>query len=89
MLKPTEFRVPTETKLNRIAWLSSRDEDKVFENLMHLYNKESLRGCFSELDGKKAVGIDGVDKAMYDADLPYAFLSQTRQGNGFVLSLLP
>ena len=69
MLKPTEFRVPTETKLNRIAWLSSRDEDKVFENLMHLYNKESLRGCFSELDGMKAVGIDGVDKAMYGAEL--------------------
>jgi len=35
-MKPPKFQVPTETKLNRIAWLSSRDEDKVFENLKHL-----------------------------------------------------
>jgi len=68
-MKPTEFQMLTETKLNRIAWLSSRDVDKVFDNLMHLFNKESLRGCFSELDGRKAVGIDGIDKDAYGAEL--------------------
>jgi len=69
VMKPTEFQMLTETKLNRIAWLSSRDDDKVFDNLMHLFNKESLRGCFSDLDGRKAVGIDGIDKDAYGAEL--------------------
>lgn len=36
---------------------------------MHLFNEESLRACFDELDGKKAVGTDGVDKLSYGADL--------------------
>jgi len=67
--QPTEFQVSTETKLNRIAWLSSRDKKKVFNNLMHLFNKESLRSCFNELDGGKAVGMDGVNKAHYEAEL--------------------
>ena len=29
---------------------------------MHHFNEESLKECFHELDGKKAVGIDGIDK---------------------------
>jgi hypothetical protein len=36
---------------------------------MHLFNEESLAGCFRELDGRKAVGIDGADKATYGAEL--------------------
>jgi RNA-directed DNA polymerase len=36
---------------------------------MHLFNKESLAGCFHELDGGKAVGIDGMDKAEYGRGL--------------------
>ena len=27
---------------------------------MHLFNQESLGACFHELDGRKAVGADGV-----------------------------
>ena len=61
----SESQIQTETKLKRIAWLSSQDEQKTFNNLMHLYNEESLRACFNELDGRKAVGIDGIDKEMY------------------------
>ena len=45
---PTESQIPTVTKLKRIAWLSSRDPQKVFNNLMHLFNVESLRTCFNE-----------------------------------------
>jgi len=66
---PTESQIPTETKLKRIAWLSSRDPQKVFNNLMHLFNVESLRTCFNELDGRKAVGIDGIDKSGYMENL--------------------
>lgn len=59
----------TNTKLNRITWLSERDSAKEFHCLMHLFNEESLTGCFHELDAKKAVGIDGINKAMYGKDL--------------------
>lgn len=59
----------TSTKLNRITWLSRQNSEKEFHCLMHLFNEESLTGCFHELDAKKAVGIDGINKAMYGKDL--------------------
>ncbi len=61
----TETYVLTETKLNRIAALSTANLRMVFTNVMHLFNEESLRACFHELDGKKAIGSDGIDKAKY------------------------
>jgi len=36
---------------------------------MHLFNEASLAACFHELDGKKAVGIDGTTKAEYGEHL--------------------
>jgi group II intron reverse transcriptase/maturase len=59
----------TNTKLNRIAWLSKQDSRKEFECLMHLFNQESLIECFHELDKDKAVGADGVTKMAYGANL--------------------
>jgi group II intron reverse transcriptase/maturase len=59
----------TNTKLNRIAWLSKQDSKKEFGCLMHLFNNESLLECFHELDKNKAVGIDGVTKMDYGANL--------------------
>ena len=59
----------TDTKLKRIASLTARDPHKRFDCLMHLFNEESLAGCFPELDGRKAVGTDGVDKADYGREL--------------------
>ena len=59
----------TETKLKRIAWLSQQNSDKKFDSLMHYFNKESLIGCFIELDEKKAHGIDGVSKKEYAKSL--------------------
>lgn len=59
----------TNTKLNRIAWLSMQDSRKEYECLMHLYNQESLIECFHELDKDKAVGVDGITKMEYGADL--------------------
>ncbi len=40
-----------------------------FKWLMPHFNKESLTSCFHELDGKKAVGIDGVTKEVYGKNL--------------------
>lgn len=59
----------TNTKLNRIAWLSKQDPKKEFGCLMHLFNNESLQECFHELDKNKAVGIDGVTKMAYGENL--------------------
>lgn len=59
----------TETKLRRIAYLSMRDPQKVFESLMHHYNVRSLKECFEALDGRKAIGIDGIDKEHYGKEL--------------------
>ncbi len=56
----TETRETTATKLARIAKLSASDRFKRFDSLMHLFNEESLAACFRALDGKKAVGADGV-----------------------------
>lgn len=59
----------TETKLKRIAWLSSQDKERKFECVMHHVNLETLRGNFLRLDAKKAKGIDGVSKEEYGNDL--------------------
>jgi len=64
-METTEFPMITETKLKRIAWLSRKDPARQFNCLVHHYNKKSLRQCYNELDGKKAVGQDGIDKAKY------------------------
>jgi RNA-directed DNA polymerase len=61
--------VDTDTKLKRIAWLSAQEPEKRFDQLMHHFNEGSLAACFHELDGKKAVGIDGIDKACYGENL--------------------
>jgi len=59
----------TNTKLNRITWLSKQDPKKEFGCLMHHFNNESLLECFHELDKNKAVGTDGVTKMAYGANL--------------------
>lgn len=65
----TEALNVTQTKLNRIVWLSKQDPNKEFECLMHLFNKESLLECFDGIDGNKAVGIDGMTKCRYAENL--------------------
>jgi group II intron reverse transcriptase/maturase len=65
----TDYQVMTETKLRRIAWLSSQDKSKSFNNLMHLFNEDALTVCYHGLDAKKAIGADGVDKIKYGSRL--------------------
>ena len=73
----------TATVLDRIAWLSAQDPEKEFYSLMHHINLNSLRDCFTKLEGKKAVGADGVTKRDYgdnleakSPDTPQTFLIQ-------------
>jgi len=59
----------TEMKLKRIAALSAANPEMVFTHVIHHFNVDSLRTCFHELDGKKAIGSDGIDKASYGYNL--------------------
>ena len=61
--------VSTETKLMRISERSRQDPEGEIKWLMSHYNLESLTSCFTELDGRKALGVDGVSKDAYREDL--------------------
>lgn len=65
----SETQGTTVTKLRRIAWLSERDKDKQFDCLMHHINETSLKECFYQLSGDKAVGVDGITKEEYGKNL--------------------
>lgn len=53
------------TKLRRINLRSAADRHMVFNNLGQVIDLKMLFDCYRELDGKKAVGIDGVTKLEY------------------------
>ena len=57
------------TKLERISQLSGENPDMVFSSIGHLINRELLGQCHEEMDGDKAVGIDGVTKENYGMEL--------------------
>jgi len=65
----SESQILTETKLRRIKWSSSKDKNKEYNNLMHLFNEEALEQCYQELDGRKAIGLDKVSKDEYGENL--------------------
>jgi RNA-directed DNA polymerase len=53
------------TKLERIGKRASFKKETVFNNIGHVVDLDLLHECYRELDGKKAIGIDGVNKASY------------------------
>ena len=57
------------TKLNRIGRRSEQDKMTVFNNLGHIIDINFLLDCFNRLDEKKAVGVDGINKEIYEQDL--------------------
>ena len=65
----TEPDILMATKLGRIATLSREDARREFKWLMPHFSVENLTSCFNELDGRKAVGIDGRTKDEYAQDL--------------------
>ena len=58
-----------ETKLARISQLSKENPDMVFTSLGILSMKEMLENCHVQMDGTKAIGIDGVTKEEYGRNL--------------------
>ncbi len=53
VMRTTDSQLTTATQLERIAWLSAQDKVKIFRCLMHHVDAESLRACYSLLDGRK------------------------------------
>lgn len=62
-------REPVATKLHRIACKARNEPEFKFTSLFHLMNEELLRGCFAQLRGDAAAGIDGKTKADYAKNL--------------------
>lgn len=63
-----------DTQDKKANWLirmktTNRTIMKQFNCLVHHYNEGSLKQCYNELDGKKAVGLDEIDKAKYGEQL--------------------
>lgn len=65
----SEIGLTMKTKLRRISELSRDNPNMVFTSLGHLINEDMLRICHRHMDGKKAVGIDGVTKEIYEERL--------------------
>jgi group II intron reverse transcriptase/maturase len=68
-MRTLESQENADTALSEIAYLSSHNPAQVFHSLMHHINEGSLRRCFDKLDGKKALGVDGISKAAYGEKL--------------------
>ncbi|WP_249370314.1 reverse transcriptase domain-containing protein [Acaryochloris marina] len=59
------------TGVKRIATRACSHPEESFTALMHHYTVANLRACFESLDGKKAIGIDGVTKKQYGQNLEF------------------
>ncbi len=57
------------TKLERIGLRAKHDIDTVFNNVGHILDIKLLREQYHKLDGRKAIGIDGVSKIDYGNNL--------------------
>lgn len=57
------------TKLERIGKRARHSQSTVFNNVGYVIDVDMLRECYQELDGKKAIGIDGISKASYGEKL--------------------
>ena len=57
------------TKLERIGLRAKRDINCVFSNIGHALTITLLREQYQKLDGRKAIGIDGISKADYGKNL--------------------
>lgn len=53
----------------RIAELAKSQPKMKFTSLVHLLNEESLKQCHMELPSKKATGISGTTKELYEENL--------------------
>lgn len=65
----TAYGIQKTTKLECISKRAIHKKDTVFNNIGYVVDLDLLRECYQELDGKKAIGIDGVTKETYGGRL--------------------
>ena len=53
------------TKLDRLSKCATTHKETVFNNLEHIIDRELLKQAYHQLESKKAVGIDRVNKEAY------------------------
>lgn len=54
-----------QTKLDRLSKRATTHKETVFNNLGHQIDRELLKQAYHQLESKRAVGIDGVNKEAY------------------------
>jgi RNA-directed DNA polymerase len=69
MTKHSNIGLTENTKLDRIRKRSLDYPDTVFNNLGHVISVEFLMEIYQQLDGNKAVGIDGITKKEFGENL--------------------
>lgn len=69
MTVQTEDGKQENTKLAGIGKRAKYRPETVFDNIGHVIDLNLLKNCYAQLDGRKAVGRDGVTKAQYGEDL--------------------
>ena len=69
MTVQTECGAQKTTKLESISRRAKFRKDTVFNNIGYVVDLDLLSECYQELDGKKALGIDGVTKEVYGKEL--------------------
>ena len=58
------------TNLTRIGDKARKEPTLMFTSLYHHVTEiDNLRSCYDEIDGRKAIGVDGVTKAIYGKNL--------------------
>lgn len=71
--RETPFRLRAEstadTKLAQIAKRAQDDPKLKFTTVMHHFSAANLEQCYRELEGNKALGVDGISKAEYGREL--------------------
>jgi RNA-directed DNA polymerase len=69
MAVQTEYGKQKTTILESIGRRAKFRKDTVFNNIMYVVDLDLLSECYQELNGKKALGIDGVTKEVYGKKL--------------------
>ena len=58
------------TNLTRIGEKARKEPTLMFTSLYHhVAEIDNFRSCYDEIDGRKAIGVDGVTKAIYGKNL--------------------
>ncbi|WP_026100779.1 group II intron reverse transcriptase/maturase [Synechococcus sp. PCC 7336] len=61
--------IAATTAVERISSRACNHPEEPFTALMHHFTVDNLRACFESLDARKATGVDGVTKQMYEQNL--------------------